>query len=186
MDSTDPLSELADIHLPPEIGLWPLAPGWWLLLGLVLMALAWLGFRLLKRWRAQRRYTFALAELKKCYGRYHQAAAAGNAQDSQHALVDLINDVNAVLRRVAIKHFPDTPAVASLSGHQWVAFLRQHGDASLMDEEIATALAQGRFAARCDIDSERLQAMAERWIRSHYLARIKPLPPTSTATPEHA
>ena len=27
---------LKDIHLPPEIGIWPPAPGWWVLLILVL------------------------------------------------------------------------------------------------------------------------------------------------------
>ena len=29
---TDPLAELRDIHLPPEIGWWPPAYGWWILI----------------------------------------------------------------------------------------------------------------------------------------------------------
>jgi len=33
------LSDLRDIHLPGAVTLWPLAPGWWLILG-GLLALA--------------------------------------------------------------------------------------------------------------------------------------------------
>ena len=31
----DPLEQLRALHLPEEIGLWPPAPGWWLLGGLL-------------------------------------------------------------------------------------------------------------------------------------------------------
>ena len=184
MDSTDPLSQLADIHLPAEIGYWPPAPGWWLLLALLLAALIWLGIRLLKQWQRQRRYNFALVELDKCYQRYNSAAPTDDEQQSA-AKLNLINGVNAVLRRVALKHFPNDQ-VASLGGEQWVRFIRASSTSTLLDEQIATVLAQGRFARRCDVDTEQLHAMAQQWIKGLYLAKIEPTQSPSTPAPEHA
>ena len=34
MPAPNPLDQLADIHLPDPVSWWPLAPGWWMLLGL--------------------------------------------------------------------------------------------------------------------------------------------------------
>ncbi len=184
MDSTDPLSQLADIHLPAEIGFWPPAPGWWLLLALLLAALVWLGVRMLKRWQQQRRLIFALAELDKCYQSYNRATPTDEAQQSA-AKLDLINGVNAVLKRVALKHFPNDE-VASLSGEQWVTFIRESSTSTLLDEQITTALAQGRFARRCDVDTEKLHAMAQQWIKGLYLAKIESTQSPSTPAPEHA
>jgi len=184
MDSTDPLSQLADIHLPAEIGFWPPAPGWWLLLALLAAVLVWLGVRQFKQWQQQRRYNFALVELQKCYQSYNSAAPVDDELQNA-AKMDLINGVNAVLRRVALKHFPDDQ-VASLSGEQWVAFIRTSSTSTLLDEQIATVLAQGRFARRCDIDTEKLHAMAQQWIKGLYLAKIESTQSLPTPAPEHA
>ena len=184
MDSTDPLSQLADIHLPAEISFWPPAPGWWLLFALLLAAMVWLGIQFFKQWQRQRRCNFALAELDKCYQSYSNAASADEEQQSASKL-NLINGVNAVLRRVALKHFPEDQ-VASLSGAAWVTFIRQSSTSNLLDEQIATALAQGRFARRCDVDTEKLHAMAQQWIKGLYLARIEAPQSPSTPAPEHA
>jgi hypothetical protein len=184
MDNTDPLSQLADIHLPAEIGFWPPAPGWWLLLALLIAALIWAGFRALKQWQQRRRYNFALAELDKCY-QQHASRAAGDTEQNTAAALDLVNGVNTVLRRVALKHFPDDQ-VASLSGQQWVDFIRTSSVSTLLDDQIAIALAQGRFARRCEVDTEKLHAMAQQWIKGLYLAKIKPTQSLTTAAPEHA
>jgi len=47
----DPLQGLRDIHLPDPVSLWPLAPGWWAVLALALLALA-AGTLLWRRHRA--------------------------------------------------------------------------------------------------------------------------------------
>lgn len=46
---------LRDVHLPPPVGWWPLAPGWWIVLGLCGLALAVAVWALLWRQRTRLR-----------------------------------------------------------------------------------------------------------------------------------
>jgi hypothetical protein len=184
MDSADPLSQLADIHLPTEVGFWPPAPGWWLLLALLLAAMLYAAFRGLQLWRRRHMCSIALRELEKCYQPWRTRQAA----DENAARLRLINDVNAVLRRVALRHYPHTQ-VAGLSGEQWVEFLRTHGRSARLDGPLSSALAQGRFAPRCEVDADQLHAFATDWIKGMYLARIEATPTTRSSSelaPEHA
>ncbi|MDN3651646.1 DUF4381 domain-containing protein [Thalassotalea ponticola] len=61
----DPLANLNDIHLPEQISSFPIAPGWWLLLFVVVAALCWLAFRLLTKHRYLRPYQQAVIELEQ-------------------------------------------------------------------------------------------------------------------------
>lgn len=170
MDSNDPLSELADIHVPQEPGLWPPAPGWWILGMVALGLIIWALLLANRRWQRRRRYHYALAELDRCLTAYHENDGSPGTDDAarEQAKLDTINEINAVLRRVALKHFPRSD-VASLSGERWVEFLRNNGDASLLDGSQEQALARGRFARHCEARPEDLHATAQRWIRSLYL-----------------
>ncbi|MES3008094.1 MAG: DUF4381 domain-containing protein [Pseudomonadota bacterium] len=190
MDSTDPLSQLADIHLPEPVGLWPLAPGWWILLVIVLITAAILLRRYYAGWKQRRICSFAIRELDKCVNEFRAAKAADAQADVDLLKLNFVNEVNAVLRRVALKHFPQE-LPASLSGDQWITYLRDKGDASLLDDALANTLIQGRFARRWDVDDERLYRMAHQWITSLYLAKLgsgKASENTSTSTPvsDHA
>ena len=59
----DPLSQLRDIHTPDPISWWPLAPGWWILAGLVIIGLVFLIRWLIKRKNHQTAVTLAKSEL---------------------------------------------------------------------------------------------------------------------------
>lgn len=188
MDGTDPLSQLADIHLPEPLGFWPPAPGWWVLF-IIFCALAFfVSKRLIAGWRLRRRCSFAIRELDKCLESYQQAVKSVPEVQADAVKLDFVNELNAVLRRVALKHFPDEP-LASLSGPAWIAFLRSHGDASLLDDKLASTLSQGRFAKQWEVDDQGLYAMAHQWISSLYLAstaaKTKSTDPT-TPVSEHA
>ena len=147
------LDNMAGLQLPDPVALWPPAPGWWLLAAALLLLCALLLYRGLQRLHRQRLLRGALAEL----------ARAGD-----------INEVNGVLRRVALFHFPRS-AVAALSGTAWVDFIRHNGDASLLNDGLAHALGHGRFQRRCEVDGEALYQFAEAWITSLYLHRRSPL-----------
>lgn len=168
----DPLSLLADIHLPPEIGLWPLAPGWWVLVVLLLAGGFWLSLVLLRKWQQQRRLNAALKALQDCFTSYQTALQQSPETEIDTLKSLLVNDVNQVLRRVALIRFPGQ-AVAGLSGESWVNFIDGVSPGIVIAEDIRYALAQGRFAPRCTIDPPALQSMARDWIKQCYLSKIR-------------
>ena len=183
MDGTDPLSQLADIHLPEPIGFWPPAPGWWILFFLLCLVVYFGGKHLYAGWRRRRACSFALRELDKSMATYRNSAQGAKDDALASIKLNFVNELNAVLRRVALKNFPDH-SLARLSGEQWIVFLRDHGNASLLDDEIATTLSQGRFAKQWDVDEQKLYNMAHQWISSLYLARIdNSSKSTETSTP---
>lgn len=61
MANTDPLAQLKDIHLPTPIGWWPLAPGWYILMGLILFLVIIFAYGVYKRYRN------ALAKNMHCF-----------------------------------------------------------------------------------------------------------------------
>ncbi|MBU2099372.1 MAG: DUF4381 domain-containing protein, partial [Gammaproteobacteria bacterium] len=65
MDFSDALSELADIRVPGDVSWWPLAPGWWVLLAVLVALAIYGGWRLQKRLVLQRRLGGAVSELGK-------------------------------------------------------------------------------------------------------------------------
>ncbi len=168
MDSADLLEQLADIHLPGPVPFWPPAPGWWLLALLVIAALTWLTLKALEARRQKQICAFALHELGKAYHAYRQHERDSAEQVNQATLLYL-NEFNAVLRRVALWHFP-RQNVASLGGRDWVDFLRKKGESSLLSDQIAAALEEGRFKAQCDVDTEQLHQFGESWIESLYMS----------------
>ena len=63
--SSQPI-ELHDIVLPQAPGLWPLAPGWWLLIAILLLGIFLGGRTLLKRYRYWTIKRLALKKLTHC------------------------------------------------------------------------------------------------------------------------
>lgn len=170
MDSEELLAQLADIHLPDPVSFWPPAPGWWLLalLLLIVMALA------LRAWQKRQHLTrlkrAALAELDAAYAFLADSADPG----SPRYQLSYVNSVNTIMRRVALQREHSIGmsqaglAASSLSGSAWIDYLRQHGDASLLDEELAQLLRAGRFQEQCKVEPDKLDEMARKWISSLY------------------
>lgn len=59
----DPLAQLRDIHLPEPVAWWPLAFGWWVLIGLLAVALLLLSRHLILRYQSKLYRRQALVKL---------------------------------------------------------------------------------------------------------------------------
>lgn len=105
---------LRDLHLPAEIGWWPLAPGWWVLIGIAALALLWLGWQRFEAWRANRARRIALRELAWIGQRYEQT----------DDLQQLAKDLSELLRRGLLAYTP-RHVVAGLTGKAWLEWLDQ-------------------------------------------------------------
>lgn len=103
---------LRDLHLPEMIGWWPLAPGWWLVIGLVLIALS----MLLRRYLRQRAHgvarRHALRQLDDLLAHYEQ----------HRNVVRFASQVSELLRRTMLA-YASRKEVAGLTGEQWLVWL---------------------------------------------------------------
>lgn len=112
----NPLDKLRDIHLPDQIDQFPYAPGWWILLALILLAVGFYLYRVYQYKRAIRLIIPAKAEI-----------AALRALAPEDINAQSMTTLSALLKRVCLIYFPQK-LVASLSGTSWVTFLNQQSN----------------------------------------------------------
>jgi hypothetical protein len=101
--AADALAGLRDIHLPDPVAFFPLAPGWWGLIVMFLvaaLALLWLGRR--RRRSARRAALHEIQRLEEAYAETHDAPA-------------LASGLSALLRRVSLLR-GERETVATLQG----------------------------------------------------------------------
>jgi len=103
---------LRDIHLPPPVAWWPLAPGW----SVLALAVVLLGVIALWAWRRHRRgrtARAALTELATIEARY-------TAEQDAHACAQALS---RLARRMALTWHD--PRAAAATGEDWVAILSE-------------------------------------------------------------
>ena len=162
--SGDPysLSDLRDIVEPQTVGIWPPAPGAWLLIGLALVWMASLIILSIRRRRGNAYRRAGLAELSEIQGRL---ATPDKRSD---ALLEL----SRLVRRVALAAFP-RDLVASLSGDAWLAFLDKTMKRRGFSQGPGQLLARIPYGSKSDLEDmgeEEIKALittVARWIRTH-------------------
>lgn len=179
--AADPLAALRDWHLPEPVSWWPPAPGWWLLVGLVLL----IGSLSLRAWRRWRHRTaparLALVELQGL-----KAALVSGAEERP-----LVSALSALLRRLALARYPRVQ-VAGLTGPDWLDFLDRTGGAGAFTRGPGRLLAEIPYragpapgpqtrpspggappsaGANYPGDLNGLLDLAGRWIRAHWRPR---------------
>lgn len=159
------LDRLHDLALPPEVGPWPLAPGWWVVIALVVIAGAWI---------AQRAF---VARRRSAYRR----EALRELDRARTAI-----DASVVLRRCALVVLP-REAVAALVGDAWADWLRDRAPIA-MPREVRDAFAADVYRLDAANDDDACLAYAREWVRAHRGAdeRRSPAAPTTTDTATEA
>ena len=107
--------QLQDIHLPESASFWPLALGWWLLIAVVVVLIAWLIVKVLKRIK-QRKYR------AKIFSKFDVLEKKLKTKPSNA----VIAEINTLLRQLAVTYYPRNK-IASLTGGDWLHFLDQSG-----------------------------------------------------------
>jgi len=105
---------LRDLHLPPPVGFWPLAPGWWILLAVIVAALAYGLYKLYRRWRWNAVRRLALAELQRIRNDYQNGVDA----------LTVGKALSELMRRSMLAYAPRRE-VAGLTGDAWLQWLDQ-------------------------------------------------------------
>lgn len=147
---------LRDIHVPPAPW-WPLAPGWWLLLGVAVLACASIvAWRVLHHRRGPLRE--ALREINLL-----EAAYAGN-----HDATQLVEGASRLMRRVARRV---EPGMASRPGNAWHAFVHRYArDAEVRG--VLDRLSDVRFRWHPAVDAAPSIAALRAWCRDALCARV--------------
>lgn len=152
----DPLQiPLRDIHLPDDVSMWPLAYGWWILAGIIIVTLiaSWLWYK-----KIQAKKFAAITLARKELNIVKQKLATNEDPKS------IINELSILLRRLTISTFPRTET-ASLTGTAWLNFLDEAIDDKAFDTEEGKILIEGPYrpnVSRSEV--EPLITLCDGWI----------------------
>jgi hypothetical protein len=144
--------ELRDIHLPEVSLWWPLAPGWWFALLLVLVLLGIL-FWVIRRIKQKPLRRLCLRELKRIR-QQHDSGMSDKA---------VLGDIVVLLRRTLISYHGRDAYAASI-GETWTKQLRQVVPRHGFNSAQLQLLAYDRYKPDCTYDIENLLLSCERWL----------------------
>lgn len=145
---------LHDVHLPEAIGFFPLATGWWITMVLI-PVLLWISYRIYK-------YLTQKTALKTA-----EKLLIALKQDKTKTEAQMLTEISALLRRVAISLAPRTEC-ASLTGQAWLEYL----DKTLKDKSFSQGVGQClgdliyRRTTPTNVDIAELINLVERWLKA--------------------
>lgn len=146
---------LHDIHLPEQIGWFPPALGWWLLIIFVPIT-----------------SYFLIALLQKIFKR----TALKDAQklllqlEKNETLTSLekVRELSILLRRVAISRAAEKEKISSLTGRAWLDYLDQSLQDAPFKNGVGSCLANAPYQKELpvEVDLTALFALARKWLNS--------------------
>lgn len=148
MNESGPI--LRDIHLPADPSWWPPAPGWWLLLAVLLGVTWWLARVWRHRLRQRRWRRRVLVELEAIASQFAEHA------DRQR----LLADVSRQLRRASLLL---DPTAATLTGEPWLQFLDAHGGTDQFQHGVGHVLLNGPWQPTAEFDPAALLTLVREW-----------------------
>jgi hypothetical protein len=157
-----PLLDLYDIVLPERVRWVPQTPGWWILLGVLVIAVCWATYSAIRRWQTNRYRRLALERL----ARIEQDLATPSSRD------DAMMALPVLVKQTALAFRPRTH-VAALSGDSWLHFLDESYGGSGFSKgpgRLLPKLAYSTPATTNTVPVAELEALVDlvrRWIRRH-------------------
>jgi hypothetical protein len=155
------ITGLEPLIAPQEVGIWPPAPGWYIMGGLLLLGLALLTIIWFRK-RKNKRYRFlALKQLQEISFAAGQNPGPGDIQA-----------LNRLLKQTALSTFP-REQVASLSGEDWLDFLDRTYKGSIFSGQHRALLLDSAYRKEIQVDIHsdqwiQLISEIETWIKKHY------------------
>ena len=154
MNAANPLDQLKPNHLPDPIGLWPLATGWWIALGLCILLLVAV-FIYAQRRRKQQLSSTGVTTSKSKYI---------NSFIMRHKVQH--KPIIQLLKRVALHAYATSKTqVAGLSGNQWCQFLADTASMPAFIEH--NAFNHLRYAPNTELNEEAIFILTHQWIKNH-------------------
>lgn len=151
--------ELHDIHLPAEPSWFPLAPGWWVLLAIIVASLALFFFVYKKRKRQAHFQNEAIALIENILIQY---------ENKELTTPNAITSISAALKRIAIA-LHGREKVAKLSGAAWISFLDSTGKTPRFNTESGQALISSGYQAESNTPVQTIATLAKDWIKEQRL-----------------
>ncbi len=149
----NPLQQLRDIHLPTEPAWWPPAIGWWLLALALAIALAWLAWQLIARWRRFR----PAREARRLYSEISRELHAGAISPTAY-----VHRTGELLKRFAIHGVGDL-AMAPESGDAWLRYLDGRYGHEAFSRGPGRCLGNDRFRSDPDPDTGVVDGLVNRF-----------------------
>jgi len=157
MQGTDPSSlPLRDIHLPDPVSLWPLAPGWWALIILLVIVLV-LTMYLFRRYHNHKISAPYLAK--------QELERIKNHFNSNQDKSNLVKELSELIRRLSISIFPREKS-AGLTGEEWLKFLDEYSVKNEFNNGIGRVLIEAPYQADPEFNSNELIDLISTWIES--------------------
>ncbi len=145
MDKTAQALQLRDIHLP-HTSLWPLAPGWWILLILALVGL----FFLIKKIRKIQKLK-ALNKLMQ-----NELASIREAYNQHKNKQQFAADAAQLLKRF-VRHIVTDSRATALTGKAWINYLHNLSKGDDFKQHAQT-LTHGQYQKNSNFDVSKLTA----------------------------
>lgn len=144
------LSGLRGLHLINEPSWWPLAYGWWIILGVLVLTV--IIFWIIKRWWQSRPVIYAMNQIKQIQQK------SSNDLESLHALSDL-------MKRVAIFKF-GREIISPLTEEKWQNFIIKTVP-NLFSKQQAKLIAFSPYLTelKAPVDRQEIINLVEQWIR---------------------
>lgn len=151
------MAQIADIERPPEIGMWPLAAGWWVLFALISVGTV-VGTITLYKTIKRRAYRRSALRLLKRLGDGSQLSRSG-----------LARQLNEVLKRTALAApFYRHLYIGSAHGGVWRDFLCASSPEFPNKTQVIDAILQAVYRPKAQLDAGVSMAFCEFWIRQHH------------------